>query len=334
MRSTALLLTVLLVACDDTPKVQPIDEAAPHTVGEFLREGGSGVESIFEYGRDFGSSGEHFHMFIEAGHREGDEGYVATELVLAELYRPLIGDSIWTPVHRCTGTATREGSPEGRRWTLELGGPAECARWSGVFVHSAPWASPSAARAPEPTEPTEPSEPSAPAELVVPAPSTPFARALADAAALTPGEAACPIRLRRPSEAATAGVSPGEAALREQDSYAASGEAFGVVRATSGQTAPADPDSADRYQALYVRTVNRQPRVEGMGFFAGESRGRAFLVDTREGRVVCVGDIRATNGDAIQAPRGDARRAEMWLNIQLLLAEERAIATSLRVPGS
>lgn len=50
-------------------------------------------------------------------------------------------------------------------------------------------------------------------------------------------------------------------------------------------------------------------------------------MDTTEGRVVCMGEVAAQNGDAM---RGSSEAmAEMWLTLQLGIAEERAIALGL-----
>lgn len=337
MRRGVILGTVLLIAgCDERPTVpMPADTvptAAQHHGDTLAAVGPAEVASIFVYDTNItdGSPGA-FHdgprLYIAAGHAT-DQGYVADGVVLGEH----IPGSVFTSAHTalvspCTGTATYAEET----WTIALGGGAACEHWNGVFRARPPWVdSWDDPRLHPPTAPAEPHVPPA-LTILLPPPTTPFARALAGIDAMAPGDAPCPVSLHAPDAEIATGATPGEAALRHADDR--DGERFEVMHAESGTTLPSAPASALRYQALFVRTEHREPSViDDTSFTAGLSRGRAFLVDTSEGRVVCVGDVLATNGAAMTA--SSERSAAMWLTLQLAIAEERAIALGLRAPAS
>ncbi len=328
-----VMLLAVLPACDDRPTVpvpaERIPEVAQHHGETLAAVGPAEMSSIFVYDDDMadgspesGFGGPHLH--VAAGHLTEGGGYVADEVVIGELVPGFLmfrGRSV--VAHACSGTATYADAT----WTIALGGGADCERWNGVFRPRPPWVD----SWDDPRLHPAPAAPVAPPvlRLVVPPPTTPFSRALVGLDAIEPGDAPCAVTLRAPDAEITAGATPGEAALHHAGEGA--GEAFEVVRGTSGELLPSAPQSAERYQALFVRTEHREPAVlDGSSFSGGVSRGRAFLVDMTEGRVVCVGDVSATNGDAMSAP--SERSAAMWLTLQLLLAEKRAIALGLHAP--
>jgi hypothetical protein len=318
----ALAILVLLAACDDEPAIPdpstPIPSAFHHDFDR-VPEAGAGMSVVYAYRDSFadGSPGTSFsgaHLFVTQG-RTTEGGYVAERLVVGEIVDGF-WSSDWGPTATCGGTATfADGA-----WTIAVTGPAACVRWNGVYRHEI-----AGATGYYPAVPTE--EPPRDPEIVLPAPTTAFARAIARLGELRASSERCPVALRAPDAEVASGDSPGEAALRHAGE--ATGEPFELMHATSGEMLPSAPESAQRYQVLYVRTRHVAPSVDPGGgtFTAGSSRGRAYLVDVPAERVVCIGDVEATNGDAISAP--SERSAAMWLTLQLAIAEERAVALGL-----
>lgn len=306
--------------CDAPPEIVGTATRIPQALqdGRFSASGPGPVTQLFVYGDSFadGTPGSPFgdaHLFVTRGH-ETSGGYVADEVVVGVLHDGLLR-AYWTPSATCAGTASYADDA----WTLALGDDPQCARWNGVYRDA------EAARAPMIAAATAPVD--AEPVLVLPPPTTPFARALAQLPSLRASEAPCPVALRVPAEELTTSDSPGEAALRHAGE--ATGEAFEVLHAVSGEALPSDRGSRLRYQALYVQTTHAAPSIDpgGSTFTPGRSRGRAFLVDVEREQVVCVGDVHAQNGPAITG--GSEARAALWLTLQLALAEERAIATGL-----
>lgn len=329
--TTSILL--LLAGCDDRPTVpRPADEVpgeAMHHGRTLAAVGPAALSSILVYDTNItdGSPGAPHggpRLWFAAGHLT-DDGYVADEVVLGDYVPGSLFSSPRTAlVSPCTGTATYADET----WTIALGGSAECERYNGVFRPRPPWVDSWDDPALHPVA-VAPAPPPV-LRLVLPPPSTAFARALTGIDTMEPSESPCAVSLRAPDAEIASGASPGEAALRHAGE--GGGEPFEIVRADSGEMLPSAPGNAGRYQALFVRTEHREPAVlDGTSFSAGLARGRAFLVDMEQGRVVCVGDVSATNGAAMDA--SSERSAAMWLTLQLMIAEQRAIALGLRAPG-
>lgn len=241
--------------------------------------------------------------------------YRATSLFLATMHEGWI-HSNWAKQQDCSGEARFANN----EWTIQLTG-AECARWNGVYRHHEP----------PPQEPAVEAIPSTiperPLELVPPPPTTPLARALQSLGTLEASDQPCSISLQLPDTSLVESATPGEAALRNPSQ---GGEEFEIVRVTSGTPLPAQLSPSYRYQALLVMTAHSDPVVNmsDHSFDGGHSRGRAYLVDTQENRVLCIADVDAQNGDGI---RGHSEsEALMWLRIQLMLSEQRAIALGVR----
>lgn len=319
---------VFVAGCDRRPVVpsprDPVPTEARHEGERLAAVGPAAVPFIRVYDDNIygeGNPRDGTRLYIASGHVTED-GYLADRVVLADhvpkwLFRPAHA----ALVSECTGTATYADGT----WTIALGGSPACESTNGVFRARPLWVDSwddprlhPVAAAPEPP-PT--------LTLVLPPATTPFARAIAELPAIEPSDQPCGVTLRLPSAESASGARPDEVpvgALVERE-----GESFEVVRATSGAMLPSEPGGPARYQVLYVRTAHRDPRIlDRVSFVGGRSQGRAYLVDMTEGRVVCAGDVSATNGDSLDA--SSQRSAEMWLALQLAAAERRAIALHLR----
>lgn len=316
------LALLLLTACDSATEVRPLPVPIPselqyHGVRLANVDPSAPITELFVYDDDVvdatpGHDYDAPRLFVESG-RSTEGGYEGSDVVISQLEQSF-WSSHWVVLERCTGTLRHADGA----WTIALSGSPSCVHWNGTFRPEAPSAG-------APAAPVVASAP-APLSLVLPPPTTPFARALAGLDRWQPSDAPCPVALRAPDAEVAGGARPGEAALHHAGE--ATGEPFEVVRATSGAALPSEAASSRRYQVLYVRTEHREPSIEdAYSFSAGRSAGRAFLIDTAAGRVVCVGDVAARNGEAITG--ASDREAEMWLVLQLQIAEERAIALGL-----
>ncbi|MFO0682075.1 MAG: hypothetical protein U0234_08490 [Sandaracinus sp.] len=294
MRALFVLSMLLLAACEDPPaplaeQGPPLPEAA---LGHF---GASGitVRGTVISDRLMISS---VQLCILGG-AAGADTYEATRVVVCDTYRRSSEAApYYYAVSPCTGGARFSVDT----WTLDLHGSEACERFDGVHTNAAP--------------PPDPGDAA-------------FVAALAGLETLRASEAPCPVALRAPDAEIASGDSPGEAALHHVGE--GTGEAFEVIHADVGGPLPTRPESPARYQAVYVRAAHTSPAIDpgGSTFTPGSSRGTAYLVDTTEGRVVCMGEVAAQNGDAM---RGSSEAmAEMWLTLQLGIAEERAIALGL-----
>jgi len=322
------LLALLILGCDDRPEpTRPaviVPNEYQHHGEELAAVGDATMSSIFVYDDSIadGTPSAPFgapHLFITRG-ESTDHGYVASALAIGVVASGVFSSS-WRITTTCAGTASYADAT----WTIALSGDPACTQWNGTFRARPSWVD--SWDDPRLTAAAEPASVAVdpPLSLVLPPPTTDFARALVGLDAITPSDAPCAIALHAPDVETTSGDRPGEAAL--QHAGEGGGETFEVIDATSGETLPSAPESPARYQALFVRVVHRDPVVSDGAFDPGVARGRAFLVDTVQGRVVCVGDVAAENGTGIQAR--DEAGARMWLTIQLQLAEERAIALGL-----
>ncbi len=323
---------VLGTACDGR-EVAPPDyhDVLKATMGDYERVGEPGAppEKMYANSRFSGPSAgpgeEKERLAIVHGH-ETVGGFLADEL-MAEVYVPgTFTTGSDRVVARCDGSATWADA----EWTVSLTGPESCTRWNGTWTQVKPLFPEVKKRAPTlPAERILGEDP----VLVLPPAATPFSTAIARIGVLRAGDQPCPVVLHAPDAALVASATPGQDALRLGSSF--TDEPFSIVAADSGAILPDQPASTARYQALYVRTSHAEPEVakHGHTFTPGHSAGRVWLVDMQAGSVVCVGDVRAENGDTMEG--STEREAGMWLILQLGMAEERAIALGLyaAVPG-
>lgn len=318
------MLITMVVACGPPPRpAQPEDYVPESMQGHFMTTDGSHWH-LYVHDASFAVADTAIeydsHLAITSSQLEGDR-YVARAGQTVGPHSTLFGGV----EHRIDATCTGTGTFENDTWTLAFDGDLSCRSYNGTFTRFE-----QPAERPRRTPRGEASH-DGQLHLLVPPDETPFAHAIQGAETVTPGEAPCPVALRTPSADVASGDDPGQAAIRHQGED--EGAEFEVIHVDSGVELPTQPESRQRYQAIYVRVEHSEPSVEWTAgtFEAGTSRGRAFLVDTQEGRIVCVGDVAAQNGDAIQG--SSEASARMWLTLQLEIAEERAIALGLRAPA-
>ena len=94
---------------------------------------GTKLKNLFVYDHTVaivaaGSLEEDTQLFPLDGVAQGD-GFVATRVAVGVLYKPLFGESYWTPAAECHGKLAID--PRGA--TLELDGPHPCETARGVF---------------------------------------------------------------------------------------------------------------------------------------------------------------------------------------------------------
>ena len=323
MRAT-LLLALTLFACDHTPQVTVTSAPLPSHVGEYQRTDGASaagqITRFFSYDTNFadhvGSEpGDAERLYIEVG-QPVPGGYHATQLVTARLHSPTFGDAYYAPIDRCVGTATLQNDT----WTFAFSGPAACARWNGSFADRPPAPPAYATERPEVR----------PLELVLSADNY-AARALRSVPPYTLSmdlpNTPCPIQLAHVDEATASGSAVGDSVVRNHDAYRASGQPFALTTVESGQPIHGDPSSQLRFQVVYVRTLFQRPVVDRQRrqFRPGLSAGRAYLIDRELEHLLCIADVRASNGDTIESDGADT-----WLLAQLNLAVERSVALGLR----
>lgn len=324
--SPIALLVIALAACGGPPPLPPPPRVPiPESMqAHFMTDDGTHLHlwahanylTTAPTGIEYGDT----RLHVTSSRLEG-ERYVIDRVAVIGTHSATFGGIERRIDTTCGGTATYENDA----WTLALTGDYPCTQYNVRFTRFEPRET-VARRTPR----GEPSHDGV-LHVLVPPDDGPFAHALQGIETMRPGDAPCPVTLRAPHEDQASGADPGAAALRHRDE--GGGEEFAVVRVESGVELPNTTDSRARYQAVYVQVESVRPSVDAANrtFVSGFSRGRAYLVDTQEHRVVCVGDVSAQNGDRLRAQSN--QYAELWLGLQLATAEERAVALGMRAPA-